>query len=408
MPQFESLENKLMNIVRKPIYIHVTIFIIIYIVLSLISTWLQLIGKFPPRYDIFWFDNAIYNTLHGNGFFTILPDHYSISVKNLYPLISHFHQHNQPILFFLLPIYDIFQSVYTLFIVQSIFIGLAAIPLYLVGKEVLDEISCKIIAISYLIYPFVFWNSLLFYPESITPFFIFLMIYFYIKEKFWLFCLSFFFVLILKEDLPVVLFPLGLYLLYDAYKEKYFSQNITGRLKYLLLIIIISPLYFIFSFKIIIAHFTGGAYSFTSLRYGQFGNSVSEIVRNAIVKPGLFTKYIASERTLFYLIQMLLQISFVPLLSITTFAVGMPTILENVLANTITQTVFTEHYQFGLTTVLFLSTIVGFAKIRKKNLENYEIWKIRFMYLSIFWFIIFLVIRVYLFSSPLNYTINLY
>jgi uncharacterized membrane protein len=129
MPQFESLENKLMNIVRKPIYIHVTIFIIIYIVLSLISTWLQLIGKFPPRYDIFWFDNAIYNTLHGNGFFTILPDHYSISVKNLYPLISHFHQHNQPILFFLLPIYDIFQSVYTLFIVQSIFIGLAAIPL---------------------------------------------------------------------------------------------------------------------------------------------------------------------------------------------------------------------------------------------------------------------------------------
>ena len=108
MPQFESLENKLMNIVRKPIYIHVTIFIIIYIVLSLISTWLQLIGKFPPRYDIFWFDNAIYNTLHGNGFFTILPDHYSISVKNLFPLISHFHQHNQPILFFLLPILNKF------------------------------------------------------------------------------------------------------------------------------------------------------------------------------------------------------------------------------------------------------------------------------------------------------------
>lgn len=387
----KSVENIIINLLANSIYIYVLIFAVIYTVMPFISLWLQFSGRRPIGYDIYWFDNALFNMVQGNGFFTVFPNHYNISTINQYPLESHFHQHNQPILFLMLPIYYFFKSIYTLFVIQAIWLSAAAIPLYLICKEFLDELSSKIIAISYLIYPPIFWISIMFYPESMTPLFVFMMIYFYIKNKYRLFCLSFFLLLMLKEDLPLILFPLGIYLLYDTYKGKVFAQNTYNKLKYVLTIIIISPLYFILSMYII-AHFTGGSYEFVN-RYSELGNSTFDIIKNMISKPGLFIFPLFSVKTFVYLIQMLLPVSLIPMLSLTTFLTCIPVVLENTLSNAPAQVMFTEHYQFGLTSIIFLSVIVGFIKIKKQNANIFEIWELKYLFLSIFWFVVFSVIR---------------
>lgn len=187
-------EEKLKVLVGKPIHFYVVLYAIFFILLSSLGVWLQLNGEIHPDYDTFWFDNVFYNTIKGNGFFYVSPDHYNVSEAYLYPNFSHFHQHNQPILFFVLPFYYLFPSVYTLLGIQSIIISASAIPLYLIGKEILDEMSSKIIAISYLLYPTIMWNTLWFHPISFAPFFIFLMIYSYMKDKTGLFIYLFFLV----------------------------------------------------------------------------------------------------------------------------------------------------------------------------------------------------------------------
>jgi len=177
--QLNSFEEKLMTLIGKPIYIYAVLFAILFFSLSSLGIWLQLNGKVTPEYDTFWFDNIFYNTIQGNGFFHISPNHYNISEMCQYPSFSHFHQHNQPILLLILPFYYLFPSVYTLLGIQSILIGAGAIPLYLIGKEILDETSGKIIAISYLLYPTIMWNTLCFHPITFAPFFIFLIVYSY-------------------------------------------------------------------------------------------------------------------------------------------------------------------------------------------------------------------------------------
>ena len=144
MTTLQTIENKIIKLLEKSIYVYASIFAIFFFVLGAIGTYFQLNGTItPPQYDSFLFDNVIYNTIHGNGLFYILPNHYSIADPNNYPNVSHFNMHNQPIIFLIIPIYYFFQSIYTLFVIQSIIIAGASIPLYFIARELLDEVSAK-------------------------------------------------------------------------------------------------------------------------------------------------------------------------------------------------------------------------------------------------------------------------
>jgi uncharacterized membrane protein len=396
--KFFDVEKKIFSLIRRPIYIYSAIFTITSFLLSSLSIWLQLTRKIKNfDYDTFWFDNIFYNTIQGNGFFYVSPNHYDI-VTYVYPTISHFHQHNQPILLFILPFYYIFPSVYTLFGIQSILLGAAAIPLYLIGKEILDECSSKIITISYLLYPVVMWNTLYIHFITYAPFFIFLMVYAYIKDRTKLFYTSFLFCLFLKENIPIFLFPLGIYLLYDSHKKKIFSQNV--KYKYILPILILAPIYFIFSFKYVIPHFTGGEYMFIG-RYSELGSSVPEIFHNLVTNPSMFVNQLISLRNLSYILQILLPVSFIPLLSFETFSISIPIFLQNFLSTTPEQTLFFTQYHFEITSAVFLSVIVSFAKMKRKENKLFEKFRIRYFYLVLFWAMIFALIRLFMFMHAI-------
>jgi len=87
---------------------------------------------FRTYLDLGIFDQAFSSSLHGRLFYET-PDLVFIPSGNF--LGTHF----APILFFLLPIYAVFPAPQTLLVVQTVFIALGAIPVYLVAKELLKK-----------------------------------------------------------------------------------------------------------------------------------------------------------------------------------------------------------------------------------------------------------------------------
>src|SRR3989338_5825260 len=77
--------------------------------------------------DLAIINQVFYNTAHGNAF-----------ASSIHPP-SYLGDHVNPIILVLLPLYYLLASPKTLLILQTIFLALAAWPLYLIAKKVLNE-----------------------------------------------------------------------------------------------------------------------------------------------------------------------------------------------------------------------------------------------------------------------------
>jgi uncharacterized membrane protein len=135
--------------------------------------------------DLGIFNQAFWTTLHGKLFYAT-PD------LPVIPSGSFLGTHFAPIMFLLLPIYAIHPYPETLLVMQTVFIALSAIPIYLISFEVLKS-KGKALAFAclFLSYPVVHsLNIYDFHLEAFLPFFLLSSYYCYLKEKwitYWIF-----------------------------------------------------------------------------------------------------------------------------------------------------------------------------------------------------------------------------
>lgn len=90
-------------------------------------------------------NNIFWNTLHGNPFkasVTLGPDG-----------PSHFGRHADLLVYLLLPVYYLYQEPETILVLQATFMGVAAIPLYLLASRRLGAAPGALVALSYLLHP---------------------------------------------------------------------------------------------------------------------------------------------------------------------------------------------------------------------------------------------------------------
>jgi uncharacterized membrane protein len=373
------------KILSRHINFYCAAFIITFFLLAAFGIWLQVTRRIQYLdTDTFLFDNAFYNTIHGNGLFYWTPNHYNITTT--YPQRSELGSHNAFIMFLVLPIYYVFQSVYTLLFVQILMMGAAAIPLYKIGQELLDEAGAKIVAIAYLIYPVIMWNTVSLHFTPYLPFFAFYTIYFYMKKRFDWFCVSLLLCLSIKENEPMLLFMFGLYFVYDAYKSRLLSDKL--QIKYVLLLLL-TPIYLIVSMKWIIPYFSPEGYIFVG-RYSYLGTTPVEILHSIFTIDMLW-------RVIFYVSQLIIPASLIPIIEFPAFVMSFPFILQNVLSNSEYQTWFMSQYHFEIIVVIFMSILVFLAKIKRVNEDKYNKVKVYFMYTSIIWCIVFAILRIFMF-----------
>ena len=90
--------------------------------------------------DLFMFRQALWTTLHGQGFFWVSDEGG-----------SHFGTHNSPILLLFLPLYAIWSSGALLLVLQSIAVALSAYPMYGLARERLDEAAAMAVTVGFLL-----------------------------------------------------------------------------------------------------------------------------------------------------------------------------------------------------------------------------------------------------------------
>lgn len=322
-------------------------FIIIYI---LIFSTFSLYKYFTYNYiglDLAIYNQAFFNSAQGHLFGLTIHPH------------SYLGDHFELIIIFLLPFYLIFKNPGTLLILQTVFLGLAAYPLFLLARRKLSVNLSLFLAVFYLTN--VFTHNVNSYEFHILPLAIplfFLLFYFYQKEKFGLFLLILSLSLIVREDVSLVIIAFA----FLAFLEK-------KSLKWVILPLVFGVIWFIFSLKMT-GYFSGyGQYKFIRY-YGWLGNDLKSVILGALNHPLAVLKHLFSGHNLAFLVGLFLPFGFLPFIKIKYLIPTLLIILQILLLGMAGALALEIHYTSLILPFLIISLIFVFEKIFYQTNKN--------------------------------------
>ena len=245
-------------------------------------------------YDLGIMENVFWNSIHG--------DLFGSSIERGQ---NHLGVHTSFIFLPLLPIYALAPFTETLLILQSLFVGAAAIPLYLLAVQ--SGLRCWVgfsLALIYLVHPAIgSANFYDFHELAFLPIFFFGIFLFRQSRRpvlFWLCVLG---LLSVKEDMSILLALIGVYLVLDRDALKGFKLSFLGVAA------------FVFCQKIVIPIFAGGDHSFawyyTEMIPG--GEGPLGLIKTMVTNPLYSIRYPFDPQKLLYILQLFAPLAFLPL-----------------------------------------------------------------------------------------------
>lgn len=335
-------------------------------------------------WDMGIFAQTFWNTIHGR-----------IMQNSIEETSNHLGVHMSPFLFFLVPIYALFPSPYTLLILQTIALALGAWPLYLLTKQALGTIRKPswplILSAAYLLYPSLHWvNNFDFHPIAfLIP--LLLAAFYFLQVKKWAWG-SLFLALAAstQEDAILVAAFVGLYFLIKPRLEKNLPYWNTEK-KLGLAVLLISIFYFLISTKLIMPALGGGLLRLD--RYSQFGNTAPEILKNIFLQPKILAQTLFNAEKFRYVFWLFLPVAFLPFFSKYTLILLIQGLAENLLTNSSSQ--FSGFYQYDSVLIpgIFIGSIFGLKNLLSRRPKYAS---------RIKWLLIFAIAAGYLVRSPVN------
>jgi uncharacterized membrane protein len=121
--------------------------------------------------------------------------------------------HTSFILLLIVPLYWLFPAAGTLFFVQSLVVGLGALPVFLYARRRLEhEWFAVVLGLCYLLHPAVAWtNRENFHPDAFVGVLVGFAIYGALERKWRLYAVFVVLSLMVKEDVSLVIVPLGIW-----------------------------------------------------------------------------------------------------------------------------------------------------------------------------------------------------
>jgi uncharacterized membrane protein len=257
--------------------------------------------------DLGVYDQAIWNTLHGN-----FMQASSIMVAEKNYLAAHF----SPILLLFVPFYLISATPKWFLFFQVLAVGLGALPIYWFAKEKSKNFAFAFVFLAgYLLYP-VLGNGLLYDFHEVVLATVFASFSFYYLEKparsalhsdaggnnDKLFIIFAVLLALSQEQLPLLVFMMGLYLIFIK-KRKKFGLAVSS----------VSLVYFFLVVGVFMPHFstTGGQLALLlddpiyGSRYAWLGKDLPEIAKNILSHPGAVCRVLASKSRFDYLFRLI-------------------------------------------------------------------------------------------------------
>lgn len=332
--------------------------------LTVIVLFALFYGAFMSFYTVRWhhrlgtaiFDlginnNLIHGALHGRINFStvIFPDE----------PIKYWANHVKLGLFLFLPIYAVFQKAETLLIIQSISLGLGAIPLFLFARRRLPEWGAFVLAAAYLCYyPM---HSANFYEMKEPPTaaaFVLTMVWALDTSRWKTTWVFFFLSLIMREDMPIPLVMIGVVLLCSGYRPRV-GAVMAG----------ISALWFvILRFKIMN---DAGAWWFPNMYESLWATpekGFRSVIKTLLSNPTFVLRHIFTEKKFWYLMHMMVPVVFLPARRWYLWAAFVPGAILTLLVTDYNPPImYTFQYVMHWGPYLFLASVLALEAIRKES-----------------------------------------
>lgn len=326
--------------------IALAVLIVGYITILTYATFNKL-NLFAMGFDLGMYEQVIWNTAHGRWFATTAFAY----TQN--------HLGSDPILLeaILAPIYAIAPTTYTMLFLQTVALGLAAVPIYLLAREKLGSpLAGVILGFCWLAYvPLSYLNLDEFQPRAFALPLAILAFYFLEKRRFLPFILSSVLMLATRSDVALFVIMLGIYALISRKpKEFVIAPIIIGAAWFYLAVFVIVP-----RFKT-----TPGGFIYFET-YKWLGNSPGEMVVTIITRPLYVLENVLTPGKLRYLAQLFGPLGFLPLLRPDVLLLALPTLAFNLLSPQ--ELHWSIRYQYGsmIYPVSFCATIMAIALLMK-------------------------------------------
>jgi len=317
--------------------------------------------------DLATINQTFYNTLHGRF------------ISHAYGKATIMGGHKWIIIIPLIPIYALFPSPLTLLFLQALAFGLAAWPIYLLSKNLLNPGFGLLFAFCYLIYPAMNYAELYeFHPICFaTPLLLFLFYYLY-KKKWGLFLLFTLLSLSVREDVTIPVFGIGLFSLLQGCRQS--GQRPWPRFKWALVLLCLSVFFVILDLKLLptlASRFNPETASSSMVEsfYGWLTGPPTELPGKIFAHPQLG---ILRTPKLRYLLHLFIPLGFLSLLSPASLIMVLVSLAEGLLSSRFTH--FSIRYQYSAIIIpfVFISAIYG-----TKNILQWKWFKGKQKYLAI-------------------------
>ena len=313
-----------------------------FITFSLICLWKYFQFGYNGL-DLAILNQVFFNSAQGNLFqFSVHPSSY---------LGDHF----ELIIPLLLPLYLIFRHPLALLTLQTLILALTALPIFLIAKNVLAKPWPLVIALIWLLNPFV--QNINLFEFHILPFavfFILLAFYFYQQNNFKAWLLFCFLALLVREDVALVIFMFSILSLLDKRSWGWVIWPAA-----------ISAIWFLAAIKVI-GYFTpSGSYKFLYY-YSWLGSTAKEIIINFFAQPLNTLKHVFSINNLLFTIVLFLPFGFLSLIKFRYLILALPIYLQIILGGSTNSVIALKlHYASLFLPALFIALIYGLKVIQK-------------------------------------------
>jgi len=262
-------------------------------------------------------------------------------------------------LYLFLPIYAIYPHPETMLVIQSTSLGLGSIPLFLFARRHIPEWAACLLALCYLAnYPM---HGANFYEMKEVPtgaIFVFLMVLF-VDMKRWVPAGIFFFCsIIMREDMPIPLAVIGIFLLLSGYRPR-FGAVIAG----------ISIFWFvILRFKIMM---DAGSWWFPNMYEDLWSpgeKGFRSVLKTLISNPTYVLRHIFVEKKFWYVMHLLVPLAFLPTRRWYLWAALLPgAILTLLVTDYDPPIMFSFQYVMFWLPYLFMAAVLAIGAIGKEG-----------------------------------------
>ncbi|MGH2448546.1 MAG: DUF2079 domain-containing protein [Chloroflexota bacterium] len=300
-------------------------------------------------FDLGNFDQAVWNTLHGQPFrFTDMATHQHI-------LTTRLAIHVEPIIFLLAPLYLLHSGPQTLLVAQAVVVASGAIPAYLLARAVLHRPWVALVfPLAYLLDPSL-QNAVLddFHPVVLAAALLLWAVFFAYRDSWLAFGVFALLAAATKENIALLVAMLGIALLV----RRRWSPG--------LLALFLGIAWFIIAVGLIIPAYNPGGQSPYLARYAYLGHGLIGVLSSPIRHPDVVLRVLGAPSRLGYLTFLLKPFAFMPVLGLPVLLLAVPSLAINMLSAD--GHMWSGWYQYSAEIVPFLviASIFGVAWISR-------------------------------------------